>query len=167
MKKFFLAALTALFLITACEKTSVVPEQPTVESAQEDVSLESVQPGVSEESVQQAVSVSSIPCRYPSNCVDQARYARAHLRVTPVLPNGLFTYEDKRRIINRTIDPRIGSVAICNQGTPAGHVAVVIGRSGSGSSAIIRLHEANYLGVRCRNDRSGTAAQLRIVGYFY
>jgi hypothetical protein len=159
MKKFSLPALalTALFLTTACERTPVAPEQPTTEPAQQDASV----------SAQQDASVSSIPCQYPDNCVLQARYARAYLRVSPSLPYGLTSYAQKRDIINRTSNPRVGSVAICNQGNSIGHVAVVTRVRGSGSGAIVTLHEANYGSVRCRNDRSGTAAQLRITGYFY
>ncbi|TGE21378.1 hypothetical protein E5K00_13900 [Hymenobacter aquaticus] len=155
MKKIILPALAALLLLTtACEQEKVAPTQAPEASA-----------------TAQDASVSTIPCYYPDNCVLQARAARTYLGVTPALPYGLTYWTGKQAIIN-TQRPRIGSVAICAennyyQGQRVGHVALVIGITGTGSSAIIRLHEANYGGQYCRKDRSGTAAQLKIAGYFY
>lgn len=148
MKKLFLSALTGLLLTTACEQTPVAPKQPTAESVQQDA------------------SVSNIPCTYPGNCVSQARVARNHLGL-PSFPGGLYDWPSKRAIINRTYNPRIGSVAVCNERNGVGHVAVVIRVRGSGANAIVTLYEANYGIEDCRNDRSGTATQLRIVGYRY
>jgi hypothetical protein len=99
-------------------------------------------------------SCSDVDC---SNCVKHARCLQS------ALPYGLYTCADKENIINAS-EPNVGSVAVMNVG-PDCHVGYVSDVQGSGPDAIITLDEANYHAGMC-GTRSGTAADLKIVGYF-
>ncbi len=87
------------------------------------------------------------------NCVKFAR------RYVPSLPFGLWTLTDKKKIIN-SYAPTVGDVAIMSVGL-FGHVGVVQEISGE----IITIKEANYKTGQI-TERSGTASELKIVGYF-
>ena len=92
-------------------------------------------------------------CNQCTNCVKFARCKQ------PALPYGLTYWRDKLRIIN-TQRPRAGCVAVIKTGSAYGHVAYV--RRVSGST--VYIDEGNW-GRRC-NSRSGTAAALKIQGYW-
>jgi hypothetical protein len=102
----------------------------------------------------------------PCNCVEYARIK------VPSLPRGLFTRDDKLRVINSSV-PSVGAVAIHNY-SGAGHVSVVtavrvvrvpIGRGKYRDETYVTITEANYR--RCTiSTRAGTPASLGIVGYF-
>ncbi len=95
------------------------------------------------------------------NCV---LYAKSQV---PSLPNGLWTLQDKRRIINSS-NPTVGAVAIIDNRdrNPVvrnwGHVAVVRNVYPNGT---IRIQESNWGGCGIRY-RTGTPANLGILGYF-
>jgi len=100
---------------------------------------------------QPAAAQNNIAC----NCV---LYART---LAPSLPRGLFTLQDKIRIIN-SYQPSQGAVAIIDSGLQWGHVAVVTGVNSNGT---ISIQESNW--TRCRiGSRSGTPQALRVVGYY-
>ena len=88
-----------------------------------------------------------------SNCV---YYAKAR---QPGLPNGLYTYGDKARIINSQV-ARPGCVAIIRTGHKWGHVAYVTSTRGA-----IHIAEGNWPSGRCGR-RVGTARSLNISGYW-
>jgi len=78
----------------------------------------------------------------------------------PDLPFGLWTIGDKRGIINSCM-PKIGAVAVMNTGLPFGHLGIVQGFNDD----IIIIHEANFKLGKI-TERSGTPAELKILGYF-
>lgn len=100
------------------------------------------------------------------NCVE---YARTKV---PALPRGLFTREDKLRVINSHA-PTVGAVAVHNY-AGTGHVSVVtrvwtvrvpVGGGRYRYVTYVKIIEANY--KRCAiTQRVGTPAALGIVGYF-
>ena len=92
-------------------------------------------------------------CNQCTNCVLYARCKQ------PRLPTGLTYWRDKLRIIN-SHTPRAGCVAVIKTGSAYGHVAYVSRVSGS----TVYIDEGNW-GRRC-NSRSGTAASLKIQGYW-
>jgi len=92
------------------------------------------------------------------NCVKHARCLKTSL------PYGLDTCAGKKAIIN-TQTPAVGSVAVMNVGAWC-HVGYVSKITGSGASADIWLDEANYTAGACTTTRHGTAAALKILGYF-
>lgn len=92
-------------------------------------------------------------CNQCTNCV---KYARCR---QPKLPYGLTYWSEKLRIINSRT-PRAGCVAVIKTGSAYGHVAYV--RRVSGST--VYIDEGNW-GRKC-NSRSGTAAALKIQGYW-
>ena len=88
------------------------------------------------------------------NCVLWARTK------SPTLPFGLWTFEQKKAVINTTT-PAIGAVAIIQTQQKWGHVAIVtkIGKRH------ITIQEANF--VMCQiTERHGPPASLRIAGYY-
>lgn len=91
---------------------------------------------------------------YACNCV---LYARSKV---PSLPHGLWTLNDKKKIINKKY-PRAGWVAVISVGLPWGHVAVVRKRGKNH----ITIVEANYKTCRI-TERHDTEKNLKIVGYF-
>jgi hypothetical protein len=78
----------------------------------------------------------------------------------PNLPFGLWTINDKKKIINSK-KAKIGRVAIMNVGLPWGHVGVVVGK---GSDRIV-IKEANFKFCKI-TERQGTEKELKIIGYF-
>ncbi|MFN4868482.1 MAG: CHAP domain-containing protein [Pseudanabaena sp.] len=90
------------------------------------------------------------------NCV---LYAKQQV---PSLPNGLWTLQDKIRIINSR-QPSVGAVAIIdNKVNRWGHVAVVRKINPNGT---ITIQESNWGGCGIRF-RTNTPARLNILGYF-
>lgn len=96
-------------------------------------------------------------------------YARSKV---PSLPYGLYTFNDKLRVINSR-SCKAGSVAIIDVGNSTGHVAVVESCDNSGSMQGIKIVEANWkVGkVTRRSSRVGgsiskSESELRIRGYF-
>jgi len=88
------------------------------------------------------------------NCV---KFARSKV---PSLPYDMWTLQDKMRIVNSNI-PLVGEVAVMNYAAPWGHMGVVVGVRGNQ----ITIEESNL--NRCKiGRRTGTASQLRILGYF-
>jgi hypothetical protein len=90
------------------------------------------------------------------NCV---KFARS---LVPQLPFGLWTINDKKKIIN-TQTSRVGAVAIMNVGMPWGHVGVVIARSEGGKYKTIRESNFKYGKV---TERQGKTKELKIIGYY-
>lgn len=88
------------------------------------------------------------------NCV---KWARDYV---PSLPFGLFTIEDKKKVINSK-KAKAGNVAIINIGLPVGHVAVVA-KVGSNH---ITIKEANYRTGKI-TERHGQEKDLKVLGYF-
>ncbi|MCA2880064.1 MAG: CHAP domain-containing protein [Pseudanabaena sp.] len=90
------------------------------------------------------------------NCV---LYAKQQV---PSLPTGLWTLQDKIRIINSR-QPSVGAVAIIdNKVNRWGHVAVVRKINPNGT---ITIQESNWGGCGIRF-RTNTPARLNILGYF-
>jgi len=90
------------------------------------------------------------------NC---AEYAKHQIRS---LPTGLWTLQDKLRIINSR-QPSVGSVAIINNKVNKwGHVAVVRKVNPNGT---ITIQESNWGGCGIRS-RTNTPVKLNILGYF-
>jgi hypothetical protein len=88
------------------------------------------------------------------NCV---KFVRARV---PSLPFGLWTLNDKKKIIN-SYESRVGAVAIMETGLPWGHVGIVCEKHGSRKTII----EANFKYGKV-TQRTGKSADLNIVGYF-
>ena len=88
------------------------------------------------------------------NCVLWAREKK------PNLPFGLWTIYDKIKIVN-SCTPEIGSVAVMNCGLPWGHLGIVK----DFQNGIIIINEANFRTGKI-TERSGTSADLKILGYF-
>ena len=115
-----------------------------------------------EEARPKAQAVAS--CDTATNRCNCVLYARCKV---PRLPFGLFTYTDKKAIINSS-SAAVGSVAIMNIAPPYGHVAVVTAvkkdiRTRQVTS--ITVNEANYSSCRITT-RSGSPASLKVTGYF-
>ncbi len=96
-------------------------------------------------------------------------YARSKV---PSLPYGLYTFNDKLRVINSR-SCKAGSVAIIDVGNSTGHVAVVESCDNSGSMQGIKIVEANWKAgkITRRSSRvsgsiSKSESELRIRGYF-
>lgn len=91
---------------------------------------------------------------FATNCV---LYARSKV---PGLPFGLFSFKQKKAIIN-TDKPTKGDVAIIDTGTYWGHVAVVkkVGKRH------ITIRETNF-GVASVTERHNTPARLHVAGYW-
>jgi hypothetical protein len=89
------------------------------------------------------------------NCV---LYARCRV---PRLPGGLFTLNDKKRIMNSGV-PTPGSVAVMDVLAGVGHLAVVeaVNRDGT-----ITVSETNYRSCQY-TVRTGTPRNMRVLGYF-
>ena len=92
--------------------------------------------------------------RWRCNCVIWARGK------VPSLPYGLWTLNDKKKIINAQ-NPKKGNVAIMNVGGNVGHVSFVkyVGKNH------LTIQEANYKSCKI-SERHDTAKALKIVGYF-
>lgn len=88
------------------------------------------------------------------NCV---KYVRARV---PNLPYGLWTINDKKKIIN-SHKAKHGRVAIMNIGLPWGHVGIVT----EANNDRIVIKEANFCFGKI-TERQGTEKDLKIVGYF-
>lgn len=91
------------------------------------------------------------------NCV---LFARNKVRS---LPYGLFTLEDKKKIIN-TQTSHVGDIAIMDVGGSVGHVGVVIDRGLKGEYKTIL--EANYRSGTI-TERTGSTKDLKIIGYYH
>jgi len=90
------------------------------------------------------------------NCV---LYAKQQV---PSLPTGLWTLQNKRRIINSQ-QPSAGAVAIIdNKVNKWGHVAVVRKVNPNGT---VTIQESNWGGCGIRF-RTNTPSKLNILGYF-
>lgn len=89
------------------------------------------------------------------NCV---LWARENVKM---LPFGLWTINDKRKIINSN-NPKAGDVAIIKTNFIWGHVAVVakVGKNH------ITIKEANFKTGKI-TQRHGTEKDLKIIGYFH
>ncbi|MFZ1422610.1 MAG: CHAP domain-containing protein [Saprospiraceae bacterium] len=90
-----------------------------------------------------------------TNCVKYARCKQ------PKLPFGLNSYQDKVNIIN-TQTAKAGYVAIIDVGNNFGHVAYVMGVSGSK----ITLRETNWCSTSKVSTRTGSKSALSITGFF-
>ena len=88
------------------------------------------------------------------NCVKWAREKK------PDLSFGLWTIGDKKDIIN-SCNPEIGAVAVMNVGLPWGHLGIV---EDFGDGMVV-IQEANFKFGKI-TERSGTPAELKILGYF-
>lgn len=88
------------------------------------------------------------------NCVLWAREKK------PNLPFGLWLIGDKIKIINSRL-PQIGAVAVMNCGLPWGHLGIVK----DFKNGMIVINEANFK-IGKITERAGTAADLKILGYF-
>jgi hypothetical protein len=102
-------------------------------------------------------------CATATNRCNCVLYARCKV---PTLPYGLFTYENKVKIIN-AYSPTVGSVAIMKVGLPAGHVSVVtnVTKDKKGTVTSITVNEANYKSCQTTT-RSGSPATLKVTGYY-
>jgi len=89
------------------------------------------------------------------NCV---LYAKQQV---PSLPTGLWTLQNKRRIINSR-QPSAGAVAIIDNKVRSGHLAVVRAVNPDGT---VTIEESNWGGCGIRF-RTNTPAKLNILGYF-
>ncbi|MBL8253130.1 MAG: CHAP domain-containing protein [Candidatus Competibacter sp.] len=96
-------------------------------------------------------------------------YARSKV---PSLPYGLYSFNDKLRVINSR-SCKAGSVAIIDVGNSVGHVAVVESCDSSGSMQGLKVVEANWRAgqITRRSSRvsgsiSKSESELRIRGYF-
>jgi hypothetical protein len=96
-------------------------------------------------------------CETNTNCSNCVLYARCR---KPTLPHGLFTYQDKLKIIN-SHNPQTGAVAVINVGDGVGHLAYVEAFDGE----TLTISEGNWVAGQC-GQRTGTVASLRIVGFF-
>ncbi|MBL0699101.1 hypothetical protein JJE73_36050 [Comamonas sp. JC664] len=95
-------------------------------------------------------------------CNDECvAYARCR---APGLPFGLFSWADKRAIINSN-HAHVGCVAMILGSNPAGHTAYVHAVNTSVSPRRITLNESNW-GSRTCNSRAGTKAGLNITNYW-
>jgi surface antigen len=157
IQKAFFAITLATFAI-ACSK-----EQTPEPSAQQQVSvLDEKTENISSKSIlanarlTASVKVTDA-CGTSTNVGNCVLFARCK---KSSLPFGLTTYAQKKAIIN-TQNAVVGAVAIVNVGNTTGHVAYV--RAVSGTT--ITLREANWAGQYI-SERSGTKAELSIVGYF-
>jgi len=88
------------------------------------------------------------------NCVKWAR------QFVPNMPFGLFTFTDKKNIINSK-KAKVGSIAIIETDKKIGHVAVVIwvGKNH------ITIKEANFKTGKI-TQRHDTEKDLKVLGYF-
>ena len=96
------------------------------------------------------------------NCIDPNRrncvkYVRARVKN---LPFGLWTINDKKKIIN-SHKPKTGEVAIIKTGFIWGHVALITHKDGRN----ITICEANFKYGKI-TERCGTEKDLKILGYF-
>lgn len=96
------------------------------------------------------------------NCTDKNRcncvkWVRDRV---PRLPFGLWTINDKKKIINAK-NPKKGRVAIMNVGLPWGHVGIVT----DVKERKITIKEANYKFCKV-TERQGTKSELKILGFF-
>jgi hypothetical protein len=76
------------------------------------------------------------------------------------MPFGLFTIEDKKKIIN-TKKPAPGNIAIIDTGQKWGHIALITYARGRH----VTIREANFYGCQI-SERHDTPDALHIVGYF-
>lgn len=92
--------------------------------------------------------------------------------LVPSLPNGLWTINDKKAIINHLFPQgnggQMSSVAVHDIGTTAGHVSVVTGVSVRTADGNLQVYitEKNYSAYCTISTRNGTMEALKIVGYF-
>ncbi len=101
------------------------------------------------------IDTTNIPETDLSNCV---YYARSEV---PELPTGLWTYEDKKNIINSQ-GAVAGSAAVIDVGDKTGHMAVVQSVNQNGT---LTISETNYKTGQ-HSIRTGTPEELGITGYF-
>ncbi|NVJ07270.1 CHAP domain-containing protein [Myxococcus sp. AM001] len=95
-------------------------------------------------------------------CNDECvAYARCR---APNLPYGLFTWADKRAIINSN-HAHVGCVAMILGSNPAGHTAFVAKVNKTVNPYRITLNESNW-GSRTCNTRTGTKGGLNITNYW-
>lgn len=91
--------------------------------------------------------------------------------LVPSLPNGLWTINDKKAIINHLFPQgdggQMSSVAIHDIGTSAGHVSVVKGVAIKLDGNLkVSITERNYTGYCQLSARNDTMEALKIVGYY-
>ena len=100
---------------------------------------------------------SNVESQFPSGtkggeCVDYAR------NIVPTLPSGLYTLDDKKKIMNVdksgvTSSPQVGDALVIDTGKTAGHVAVINKIMGNGQ---VQISESNW-------DLKGTINNNRVI----
>jgi len=81
------------------------------------------------------------------------------------LPYGLFTWADKKAIINSN-HAHVGCVAMILGSNSAGHTAFVHSVNTAAEPNRITLHESNWSSGSACDARTGTKAQLNITNYW-
>jgi hypothetical protein len=151
--------LTSVFVVSlfaSCSKNNDVDVTPTTETTvTAEAQNRSITPTVSAPTA--CTTITNDACGTATNKSNCVLYARCKV---PSLPTGLTSYASKLAII-RTQTASVGRVAICQTSSTYGHVAVVVGVSGS----TITLRESNYCGTYI-SERSGTKSALSIQGYY-
>lgn len=138
---------------------SVLQSVNQVESAPEGIAVNA--------RVSASVRINGDACGTPANSANCVKYVRCRKSLPG---NDLTNFEEvdkkgkliggKRFIINSTA-PTIGAAAIIRTGTVWGHLAIVQKMVGT----TITLRETNWAGIFV-SERSGTAQELNIVGYY-
>jgi hypothetical protein len=152
-KLFLLAGVFTVSVLASCSKNDDVVAEPTSENALTQNRIAAPAPSVPTA----CTTISNDACGTTTNKSNCVLYARCKV---PSLPTGLTTYASKLAII-RTQTASVGRVAICQTSSTYGHVAVVVGVTGT----TIRLRESNYCGATI-SERSGTKSALNIKGYY-
>ncbi|GMU10054.1 hypothetical protein [Corallococcus caeni] len=98
-------------------------------------------------------------------CVIYARCRTEHDSYGINLPYGLFSWADKKAIINSN-HAHAGCVAMILGSNPAGHTAFVDSVNTAASPNRITLHESNWSSGSSCDARTGTKAQLNITNYW-
>lgn len=103
-----------------------------------------------------AMEYDGLPANVKADCVAFARY------MVPSLPGGLYSLEDKKKIIN-SYTPKVGAIAITKGNSSYGHVAYVEAVNGSQITTLNggwekKIHIGRY---------TATASAQGIIGYWY
>lgn len=153
-----LSVLPLSLAFTGCgpseEQEPVQPEQAAVDAAEAD---------------DRQVSAQAFdgPCASScdNECVAYARCRTAQDSYGINLPTGLFTWADKKAIINSN-HAHVGCVAMILGSNPAGHTAYVDSVNTAASPNRITLHESNWSSSSACDARTGTKAGLNITNYW-
>jgi hypothetical protein len=112
-----------------------------------------------------ASNTTTIIGTWSGECVS---YVRSRL---PSLPWGLYSFDDKKRIINSySCSP--GSAAVIDVGNSIGHLSYITSCDASGDMQGLKMEEANwYAGKiderKCRDSKISSCIKLyRIVGFY-